>query len=469
MNSEQALKRLQKAELSILLAIFDVCEAGGISNFATLFVGIGFASLLLLFSLAILPTMTHYADNLENSLVASHQYVLKAPLELEGTDEERAQWAAAERLQAVDGTLLTRAQDAVNGLQDALASLAAAPGTNAVAAVQDAQEELSARLDEVADALGCTRDEVVDLLEEASRVDADDENAHPVNTVDNGAEAIAQAEKYAVYTLQYDRGEGNGEETITVYGVSPDSRYWKDLPVGDGRVVFGGGLVDKFGLAAGSQVSFFDKYEDKAYDAAFDGTTWGSKSDMNLYMSLDDFNKFFGNAGGYFNAYASDEELRLDSLFFASETTPDDMRAIGDQFTGMMDDMIGMLVGLSVFIYLLFIYLLTKAVIDRSARSISYMKVFGYRDAEISRLYMRSITLCVAASLVLCLPLIIGSLTAIFRAMLISYNGNIEIYVPWSAMAETVAAGFVTYLVVAALHTRSIRRVPLSEALKVQE
>lgn len=31
MNSEQALKRLQKAELSILLAIFDVCEAGGIS------------------------------------------------------------------------------------------------------------------------------------------------------------------------------------------------------------------------------------------------------------------------------------------------------------------------------------------------------------------------------------------------------------------------------------------------------
>ena len=62
--------------------------------------------------------------------------------------------------------------------------------------------------------------------------------------------------------------------------------------MGDGRVVFGGGLVGLPGLAAGSQVSFFDKYEDKAYDAAFDGTTWGSKSDMNLYMSLDDFNGF---------------------------------------------------------------------------------------------------------------------------------------------------------------------------------
>ena len=355
-----------------------------LGNFATLFVGIGFASLLLLFALAILPTMNHYADNLVNSLVAEHQYTLKAPVELEGTD---------------------------------------------------------------------------------------DEDVHPVNTTDNGAEKIAQAEKYAIYTLQYDRGEGNGEETVTVYGISPDSAYWKDVNVGGGRIVFGGGLIDKFGLSEGDTVSMYDKYEDETRKMEFagDSCTWGSRSDMNLYMSLDDFNEFFGNDADYFNAYASDEELDLDPLYFASETTPDDMRAIGDQFTGMMDKMIGMLLSLSVFIFLLFIYLLTKAVIDRSARSISYMKVFGYRDREISKFYIRSITICVVASLVLCLPLIIGSLTAIFKAMLISYSGNIEIYVPWTAMAQTVAAGLATYLAVAALHTRSIKRVSLSEALKVQE
>ncbi|WP_417146620.1 ABC transporter permease [Paratractidigestivibacter faecalis] len=355
-----------------------------LGNFATLFVGIGFASLLLLFALAILPTMNHYADNLVNSLVAEHQYTLKAPVELEGTD---------------------------------------------------------------------------------------DEDVHPVNTTDNGAEKIAQAEKYAVYTLQYDRGEGNGEETVTVYGISPDSAYWKDVNVGGGRIVFGGGLIDKFGLSEGDTVSMYDKYEDETRKMEFagDSCTWGSRSDMNLYMSLDDFNDLFGNDADYFNAYASDEELELDPLYFASETTPDDMRAIGDQFTGMMDKMIGMLLSLSVFIFLLFIYLLTKAVIDRSARSISYMKVFGYRDREISKLYIRSITICVVASLVLCLPLIIGSLTAIFKAMLISYSGNIEICVPWTAMAQTVAAGLATYLAVAALHTRSIKRVSLSEALEVQE
>ncbi len=355
-----------------------------LGNFATLFVGIAFASLLLLFGLCVLPTMQHYADNLENSLVAEHQYTLKAPLELEGTDAD---------------------------------------------------------------------------------------NIHPVNTADNGAAAIAQAEKYAVYALQYDRGGDAGEETITVYGIQENSRYWKDLDLSDGQVMMGAGLIDKFGWEAGSTISLYDKYEGKTREVTYEGSsaTWGTKSNMNIYMSLADFNKFFDNDADYFNAYASNEALTLDARYFASELTPSDMRAIGDQFVDMMGDMIGLMVGLAVFIFLLFIYLLTKAVIDHSARSISYMKVFGYRDGEISRLYLRSITVCVAVSLVVTQPLIIYGLTALYRSMMGRFSGNIEIYAPTYAIAETILAGFATYLVVALIHTRSIRRVPLAEALKVQE
>lgn len=336
-----------------------------LGNFATLFVGIGFASMLLLFSLAILPTMTHYAENLHNNVVAEHMYTLKAPLEVDNT----------------------------------------------------------------------------------------------------------QAEKYAVYSLEYDRGEGSGTETITVYGVPEDSRYWDGLAVGDGHVVFGNGLIDKFRFADGQTVNLYDKYEDETREVTYEGGgyTWGTKSDMAVYMSLDDFNRFFGNDAGYFNGYASDQELDLDARYLASDLTPESMDAIGEQFVGMMDDMIGMLMGLSVFIFLVFMYLLTKSVIDRSARSISYMKVFGYRDSEISRLYVRSITLTVIVSLVVCQPLIIGGLTLLFRAMLLAYNGNIEIYVPMTAIAQVIAIGFATYLAVALLHIRRIKHVPLALALKVQE
>ena len=440
---------------------------------------------LRVFSLAILPTMSHYAENLHNTVVAQHQYSLKAPLELEGTNDEREAWRAADTLQGVEGARLSAlenaaddAQEKADALKAAAEALQAEPTLEAMQKAQDAQDAfaksqdaLNSELDDVAADLDTTRDDVVDMVDMVSDLDLDDENAHPVNTVDNGAGAIAQAEKFAVYSLQYDRGGGNGEDTIAGYGVQEDSRYWTDMDLGDGKAVFGGGLVDKFGFKQGDAIELYDKYEDKTHTLTFAGDdgTWGTKSTMNIYMSLDDFNAMFGNDAAYFNGYVSDEPLTLDSRYVASDLTPSDMDAIGEQFTGMMDDMIGMLVGMSVFIFFVFMYLLTKSVIDHSARSISYMKVFGYRDREVSKLYVRSITWCVALSLIVCQPLIIVSLTAIFKAMLLSYSGNIEIYVPLTCILEVIATGFATYLAVALLHVRHIKKVPLALALKNAE
>ncbi len=456
-----------------------------LGNFATLFVGIGFASMLLLFSLAIMPTMMHFSENLRNNVVAQHQYSLKAPLELAGTQDERDSWAAIEKLQGVEPDKLTAAEDAADELenradvlQDAADSLQASPSLGAMQKAQDAKADFDAAqnalydaLDAIAADLGMTRDDVLDLVEDAGDVDTDDDNVHPVNTVDNGQAKIDQAEKYAVYSLEYDRGGDSGVESITVYGISENSRYWQHMNVGNGSVVFGGGLIDKFGFNAGQQISLYDKYEDETYAVTFagDGFVWGSKSDMAIYMSLDDFNEMLGNDAAYFNAYASDEELQLDSRYLASDLTPADMDAIGDQFVNMMDGMIGMLLGLSAFIFLVFMYLLTKSVIDHSARSISYMKVFGYRDGEVSRLYVRSITWCVVVSLIVLQPLIISLLTMIFRAMLMDYSGNIEIFVPMACIVETILIGFATYLVVALLHVRHIKKVPLALALKSAE
>ena len=440
-------------------------------NFATLFLGIAFASLLMLFSLSIMPTMSNYADSLGHTLVAEHQYALKAPLELEGTPSEREAWASADRLQTVDAAKLDAAEEAADRLEDLAERLGESPTAELMGRVSDARDALDERLDAIAADLGCDRDEVIDLMDDVNDLDLDDDDVHPVNTTDNGAARIAQAEKYAVYTLQYDRGEGNGKESVTVYGVSTDSTYWKGLGVGDGRVVFGAGLVDKFGFVAGQGVTMYDKYEgrDVTLELADDSCVWGTESNMSVYMSLGDFNELFDNDADYFNGYVSDEELEIDARYYAGDTTPDDMRAIGDQFVNMMNEMLVFLVGLSVCIFVIFIYLLTKSVIDRSARSISYMKVFGYRDREISGLYVRSITVVVATSLVLCIPALLASLSALFKVMLSSYSGNIRICAPAWAIAATVAAGLASYLVVAGLHVRSIKRVELSEALKVQE
>ncbi len=190
---------------------------------------------------------------------------------------------------------------------------------------------------------------------------------------------------------------------------------------------------------------------------------------MAVFLSIEDFNELFGNDAGYFNGYVSNESLNLDERYLASDLAPADMDKISAQMQDSMGHVMDMMTAAATLVYLVLMYLLTKTVLDRSARSISYMKVFGYRNREINKLYLHSITTVVIASLLASLPLVVLGISTLIRAALAGYGGNMEAYAPADRLALIAAIGVATYAVVAFLHTRRIKRVPLALALKAQE
>ena len=388
-----------------------------LSHFATLFFGIMFGSLLLLFGLAMMPLMNHFAEESAKGVPAEHLYVLKAPVEIDVTKSEREAMSAAEEL-----------------------ALTEDPTT-----IEPAH--------------------LVTLYLDASRVD---EDANVANTLENSREAIDQAEKFAMATLQTPRRMGDLPEEVTVYGIQPGSRYWTDVDVADGKACVGLGAQQKCGIELGKQRTFTDKYTGDTYEIAFDEAV-GNSTTMSVYMSLDDFNWLFGEEPDNFSGYASNMPLALNGRYVATEITPDQMLSVAAQMQNSMGAMAQSLLYAVIPLFLILIYLLTKTVIDRSARSISYMKVFGYRDREISRLYIRSITVTVLVSLVLCLPIIVVVIDALVQLMMTQYSGNLEIWIAPQTYVIEVLIGAATYAVVALMHMRRVRKVPLALAMKVQE
>lgn len=295
------------------------------------------------------------------------------------------------------------------------------------------------------------------------------DDLHPIaEEGSNSQEAIDQAEKLCIASLETDRPGDNGTESLTVYGIQPDSRYWSDVDVSQDQILIGEGLAEKFGLDAGDVIVLYDKYNDVRYALAIDGLT-GNPTNTNIYMSQDAFNETFGHNEYWFNGYASNEELAIDKDYWANTTTPEDMMKVADQMISSFSKVVSLLVGIALLVFFVVMYLLTKTVLDRSARSISYMKVFGYRNKEVNRLYLNPLTVMVVVSLILSLPLVLALITSIFKTMLLSYPGNFVIWFSPLMLGECLLLGFATYLVVALLHVRHIRRVPLALALKVQE
>lgn len=497
------------------------------SSFVILFIGILVANTLLLFSLSVMPSVRSYAVELKRGIPAEHVYTLKDELRIDGTADERAAWAAIEKITTNEryaGIDLGLIEDVANDLRaagssfrdfdkDAIGALALM--SNLTKADVDDSDELRMLMraygvDDFTDLADtnfhklfvavmarqgvhlsdATDGQLTTLLEHARELSkqiaplTDDERKDfgnlivDVSKVDNfdiavnpaqmSQATIDQAEPFAVTRLECGRALDDSNETVTIYGIQEGSAYYPDIDVSGGRIVADPGLLEKCGITLGEPATFTDRTTGDAYDITIDGATALAAS-TNVYMSIDTFNQMFGKDEGYFNGYFSNEALDLNRRYLVSDYTPADADKIADQLEDSYGDIMNVITWLSIPIFIIVIYLLTKTLIDRSARSIAYMKVFGYKNREIDKLYLRSITVGVVISLLMSVPILRELIGVVYTLMLAAQNGNYVYTLALQIVVIDLVVALTTYLVVALLHMRHIKKVPLSLALKVVE
>ena len=273
------------------------------------------------------------------------------------------------------------------------------------------------------------------------------------------------AEKFSAYSLNTMPGKYKSEE-IVLYGVEPDSQYIHADLSGDG-VYISSAYADKFRIKKGDIITLKEKYEKDEYSFKVDGI-YDYTASLCVFMERDKLNEVFDLGDDYFGGYFSNTEIKdIDSKYIGSVIDLESLTKISRQLDVSMGDMMGMMYGFSVIIFLVVIYLLSKVIIEKNAQAISMTKILGYTDGEISRLYILSTSLMVVICLLLSLPIERQIMEVLFREMMLSsISGWITMWVDPMIYVKMMAIGIATYAVVAVLEFRRIRHVPMDEALK---
>lgn len=273
------------------------------------------------------------------------------------------------------------------------------------------------------------------------------------------------AEKFSAYSLNTMPGEYKSEE-IVLYGVEPDSQYIHADLSGDG-VYISSAYADKFRIKKGDTITLKEKYEKDEYSFKVDGI-YDYTASLCVFMERDKLNEVFDLGDDYFGGYFSNTEIKdIDSKYIGSVIDLESLTKISRQLDVSMGDMMGMMYGFSVIIFLVVIYLLSKVIIEKNAQAISMTKILGYTDGEISRLYILSTSLVVVICLLLSLPVERQVMEVLFREMMLSsISGWITMWVDPMIYVKMMAIGIAAYAAVAVLEFRRIRHVPMDEALK---
>ena len=185
-------------------------------------------------------------------------------------------------------------------------------------------------------------------------------------------------------------------------------------------------------------------------------------------MDQNKLNDTFDLGDDYFSGYFSNTEITdIKDSYIGSVINLDALTKISRQLDVSMGSMMGMVNGFAVVIFMILIYLLSKIIIEKNAQSISMVKILGYSNGEISRLYIFSTTLVVVLCLLLSFPLETIFMKVIFREMMLqSFSGWIALYIDPKVYVEMFLIGLLSYAMVALLEYRKIRKVPMDEALK---
>ena len=274
------------------------------------------------------------------------------------------------------------------------------------------------------------------------------------------------AEKYCASSLKTYFNEEKGEE-ISIYGIKEDSEY-VDIDFKNG-VYISDGFAEKYSLKVNDSITLKDSYGDKTYTFKIDGIYYYPAS-LSIFMDSKKFNETFDKDEDYFNGYFSNEEITdIDSKYIATTITKDDMIKFSRQLDVSMGNTFYMVNVFSVILYLLLMYLLSKLIIEKNSSSISMVKILGYNNYEIGRLYIIATSIVVVISVALSIPISVLVMKGLFRVMMSEYTGWFSFYINPKVYLEIFLSGVLSYVVIAALQLFKIKKIPLDEALKNME
>jgi len=274
------------------------------------------------------------------------------------------------------------------------------------------------------------------------------------------------AEKMACSSLDFKNGDI--EESIMIYGISKDSKYL-DLDFECDGVYISEGYLKKFDEKIGDVIKLKKKYGDEEYSFKIGGTIH-YPTGFAIFMPIEDFNEKFDMSSNYYNGYFSDNEITdISEKYIAKKITASDMTAISDQ---LFDSMGGMMKYVTVFafaIYVMLIYLVSKLIIEKNSKSISLVKILGYQNYEVGKLYIISTGIVVLISLGICIFLSDVVMHYISSFIFATYSGWIDIVVGRMLYVKLFVLGVVGFSLIVFLQLRNIKRIPMQEALKNNE
>ncbi|MBQ8085901.1 MAG: ABC transporter permease [Lachnospiraceae bacterium] len=279
---------------------------------------------------------------------------------------------------------------------------------------------------------------------------------------EGGYEAVAENMKKRFGEYNFD---------VTILGINEDNPFFdiEKLPKSKNEVVVSDSFAYKYQLKKGEEFTLTSEDGDRAYAFTVAGITRYSTSFM-VFMNIEECRELFGEMDDYFNVVFSDHMLDIPSGRLYGTLKKSDVENAANIFLEQMSSMIITMAAASAVIFVVVMYLMMKMMLDKSSFNIALVKIFGFRNKEVRRMYLDGNFYIVAGGALLSIPICKLILNYVYPNYLVSnVAAGFEQSFPFYIYVMIYVIIIVLYLIINNALVGKIKKMVPAEVLKNRE
>ncbi len=258
------------------------------------------------------------------------------------------------------------------------------------------------------------------------------------------------------------------DKDIQFYGVEKNSKYkyLKTEDLKEDEIIVSSGFSKRFNLEKYDTFRIRDSYNSKIKIFKIKDIDTDN-SLFQIFTSRETLNKIIEKDKDYFNSYMSDEKLEISKDNLISELNKNGMSKFMDHFLDSFGVVFTMLIIVSLIFYFILTSMISSLIIDKSKVNITYLKIFGFKDSEVSKVYINTIFLILIVYQIILIPILDKLIKYMLFISMEKFDAYFDIPVPKSIFILAYVLSVITFILVHIIEKIKISRLNMVKELKI--
>ena len=287
---------------------------------------------------------------------------------------------------------------------------------------------------------------------------------------------------YPAFAESFSGNAAGYELEVTLLGLTEENPFFPEIRSGkdqtdemntaqdreENGISISSAAAGKFGLETGDEIELERTSDGKKYQFTVAEIVPYSAG-LYGFMDIGEMHRLFDKEEGYYNVLYSGESLDLETQRIYALTTREDIVKTASVFMENMAPMIGTMTLVAAVLFLIVLYLMIRIMTDRAAVSISLMRLFGYRDRELGKLYLNGGLAVAGTGAAVLIPLAKWIMDLIYPSLVANVACGPDFAWPWQMYISVCMGILLCCLAIQRILAARLKQITPAEVLKRRE